>query len=96
MMLIGDTIDGEKAYDLGIADYLGRSKDDIENIINKLKIQVDQCSPNAISITKREFSTNFSIDIEKAAKIFFECIEHSEGKEGLQSFFEKNKPSWTI
>ena len=96
MMLMGDTIDGEKAYDLGIADYLVKSKDNIENIINKLKIQVNQCSPNAISITKREFSTNFSIDIEKAAEIFFECIEHSEGKEGLQSFFEKNKPSWTI
>ena len=36
MMLIGDTIDGEKAYDLGIADYLGRSKDDIETYSGRI------------------------------------------------------------
>ena len=44
MMLIGDTIDGEKAYDLGIADYLGKSKDDIENIKNTSQPMLSKCN----------------------------------------------------
>ena len=94
LMLMADTFDGKKAHQLGIVDYLVNSEESIIKILNKIKSQVNKCSPNAIAITKREFSSKYSIDIQKAAKIFYECITHHEGQEGLQSFFEKRKPSW--
>ncbi len=94
-MLLGDTIDGNMAYESGLADYLARSEDEIQRTIDEIRSKVNKCSPNAIAITKKDFSLNHSIDIQKAAELFYDCIEHGEGQEGLQSFFEKRKPSWT-
>ena len=94
-MLLGDTIDGNMSYESGLADYLARSEDEIQRTIDEIRSKVNNCSPNAIAITKKDFSLNHSIDIQKAAEVFYDCIEHGEGQEGLQSFFEKRKPSWT-
>jgi enoyl-CoA hydratase/carnithine racemase len=95
LMLLGDEIDGNIAHKIGLADYLARSESGLQKIIDELKSKVKQCSPNAIAITKANMPSNQSIDIEKASKLFYHCIEHSEGQEGLQSFFEKRKPYWT-
>ena len=46
------------------------------------------------SIDKDILSENHGIDTIRAAKYFSECIVHSEGKEGLTSFFEKREPYW--
>ena len=93
-MLLGDTIDGNMAYEIGLADYLARSDKDIQRFINKIRSKVNKCSPNAIAITKKDISSNHSIDIQKAAELFYDCVEHAEGQEGLQTFFEKRNPSW--
>ncbi len=95
LMLLGDEIDGNIAHEIGLVDYLARSESGLQKIIDELKSKVKQCSPNAIAITKANMPSNQSIDIEKASELFYHCIEHSEGQEGLQSFFEKRKPYWT-
>ena len=95
LMLLGDEIDGKIAHEIGLADYLAKSESGLQKIIDEIKSKVKQCSPNAMAITKANMSSNQSIDIEKASELFYHCIEHSEGQEGLQSFFEKRKPYWT-
>tara|TARA_B100000700_G_C14969148_1_gene820419 strand:- start:445 stop:1260 length:816 start_codon:yes stop_codon:yes gene_type:complete len=96
LMLLGDTIDGEKAYEMEIADYLARSVIELNTIIDKIKSKVYLCSPNAISKTKNNLSLEHYIDIQKASELFYDCINHNEGEEGLKSYFEKRNPFWNI
>ena len=95
LMLLGDTIDGKMAYEMGLADYLATSDSEIDGLIDDIQSKIDKCSPNALAMTKKDLSSNQTIDIERAADLFSECINHPEGQEGLQSFFEKRKPFWT-
>jgi len=66
----------------------------LEEILDDIKNQVFKCSPSAIAITKKVITSNQYLDPEKAADLFSDCIVSDEGKEGLNSFFEKRKPSW--
>jgi enoyl-CoA hydratase/carnithine racemase len=47
-------------------------------------------------LTKNIIRPRNEIDIDLSAKIFAECIESEEGKEGIKSFFEKKKPYWAV
>ena len=80
---------------MGLADYLVTSESEIEKVIKKIKLKVDKCSPYALEMTKKLLSSNQRIEVQEAAHLFTECVNHPEGKEGLQSFFEKRKPFWT-
>jgi len=94
LMLLGDSIDGKIAYDIGLADYLATTEKEVRNYIEQVKSKLNKCSPNAFAITKSLVSKYASINIQKAAELFNECVEHPEGKEGLESFFEKRNPFW--
>ena len=94
LMLLGDSIDGKIAYDIGLADYLATTEKEVQDHIDKLKSKLNKCSPNAFAITKSLVSKHASINIQEAADLFYECVEHSQGKEGLESFFEKRSPFW--
>ena len=94
LMLLGDSIDGKIAYDIGLADYLATTEKEVKDHIDKLKSKLNKCSPNAFAITKSLVSKHASINIQEAADLFYECVEHSQGKEGLESFFEKRSPFW--
>jgi len=94
MMLLGSMINGEQASKLGMVDYLANSSANLDEIINEVKTQVLNCSPNAISVTKKVLSLNEQIDEKIAAELFSDCIVSDEGIEGFNSFFEKRIPSW--
>ena len=96
LMLLGDTIDGEKAYEMGVADYLAKSVTELNIIIDKIKSKVYLCSPNAIAKTKNNLSLEHYIGIQRASELLQDGIDHNEGEEGLKSFFEKRNPFWTI
>ena len=53
-MLLGDTIDGKMAYEMGLADYLVTSDSEINGLIDDIQSKIDKCSPNALAITKKE------------------------------------------
>ncbi len=94
LMLLGDNLDGSTAHSIGVADYVAYSLEDLDNIISQIKSKVMLCSPNAIAKTKSHLSKVRNIDIQRSSQLFFECIKHNEGLEGLQSFFEKRDPYW--
>ena len=94
MMLLGANIDGMKAKEIGLADYLANDTDNLKEILDGIKNQVFNCSPNAIAITKKVFNINSYFDKEKAADLFSDCIVSDDGREGFNSFFEKRKPKW--
>ena len=94
LMLLGDSIDGKVAYDIGLADYLATTEKEVQDHIDQIKSKLNKCSPNAFAITKNMVSKHASTNIQKAAELFNECVKHPEGKEGLKSFFEKRNPIW--
>ena len=94
LMLLGDVIDGNKAFLIGMVDYVVKDRKDLDNEVLKIMKKVEKCSPNAIAVTKNLLNLNYNIDTHHAAKLFSECIVHEEGREGFQSFFEKRKPFW--
>ena len=96
LILLGFSIDGNQAYDMGLTDYLSTTKEEFNETLNSIKRQVNQCSPHALTLTKNIIRPRNEIDIDLSAKIFAECIESEEGKEGIKSFFEKKKPYWAV
>ena len=73
---------------------MATTEKEVQNYIELVKSKLNKCSPNAFAITKNLVSKHASINIQKAAELFNECVEHYEGKEGLESFFEKRNPFW--
>ena len=94
LMLLGSSFDGQKAFDMGMADHIAHNEDKLNGLIDKVKSDVKKCAPNAIAITKQIISDNHVIDPKKAAELFSDCVVHEEGREGFASFFDKRKPYW--
>ena len=94
LMLLGDVLNGNDAFLMGMVDYVVKDRKDLDNKILEIMQKVEKCSPNAIAVTKNLINLNYNIDAHHAAKLFSECIIHKEGHEGFQSFFEKRKPFW--
>ena len=94
LMLLGSSFNGQKAYEIGMADYLAKTKIELDEHIKDIKEKVKKCSPNAVAITKKILSKNDVLNPEKAAELFADCILHQEGREGFASFFEKRTPYW--
>ena len=94
LMLLGEVFSGDKAFLIGMADYVVKEKKDLDYEVMQIIKKVKKCSPNGISVTKNLLNSNYNIDTRHAAKLFSECIVHEEGREGFASFFEKRKPFW--
>ena len=94
LLLLGKMFDGLEAHKKGLVDYLVDEEHEIDDCLNIIKNSVKNCAPNAISVTKEIISNNKNIDIEKAAVIFSNSIDHKEGVDGLASFFKRRKPFW--
>tara|TARA_B100001029_G_C14762327_1_gene286607 strand:- start:51 stop:581 length:531 start_codon:yes stop_codon:yes gene_type:complete len=94
LILLGSVFDGEKAFTIGMADYLARNQKELDQNIKDIKNKVRNCSPNAIAITKNAFSANHVVNIDEAASLFSESLLDKDGREGISSFLEKRKPYW--
>ena len=96
LMLLGSSFNGQKAFKMGMADYLATTNNELIGYINKIKEKVRKCAPNAVSITKKILVENHAVNPKIAAELFSDCIVHKEGREGFSSFFEKRKPYWNL
>ena len=94
LMLLGNSFNGQEAFEMGMADYLAKDNEELNSHIINLKEQVKKCAPNAIAVTKKIISENQIVNPEQAAKLFSDCMLHPEGRDGFASFFEKRKPYW--
>ncbi|OED39645.1 enoyl-CoA hydratase [Chromatiales bacterium (ex Bugula neritina AB1)] len=98
LMLTAAGFNGEGAFSYGFADELACGTEDLENLEARLKKRVAGCAPGAIAETKtllRDLN-NASPGhlIEIAADNFADRVQSPEALEGINSFFDKRKPSW--
>lgn len=99
LMLTAARFDGNSAYQYGFADLLGDTVEELEAHESQIRAQVFGCAPGAIADTKalilqlKDASHSELIGI--AAENFADRVESPEALEGISSFFEKRKPSWS-
>lgn len=100
LMLTGARFDGKQAQALGVADFTGKTIDELEAIESRIRTQVLKCAPGAVAGTKqllREMQGRTRADIiELAATNFAERMKSDEAIEGIGAFFSKQATSWTM
>ena len=99
IMLAATRFTGKEAFEMGLADYLAKDKDELQSIEAEIKKGVLKCAPVANAVTKEIVLATRHLDrkelVNFAAKGFAERMLSDEGREGISSFIEKRKPIWT-
>lgn len=99
LMLTAARFTGDDAKDIGLCDYVADDESGFDPIISEIKAGVMKCAPGAIGITKDILLKSPHLAHEEmmdyAAQGFASALLSDEGKEGITSFIEKRKPSWT-
>ncbi len=103
LMLTGARFNGTEAQTLGLADFTADSATNegagLAEHEAKIRAQVLRCAPGAVADTKAlilalpKLSREAAIDL--AAENFTQRMMSNEARDGIASFFEKRKPTWT-
>lgn len=96
-MITGERIKSEKAFQIGMLNYL-IEENEIEELLNKLINKLVRNAPNATKKVREMI--RLIDDIENKDKYIAKTIANlrisEEGKEGINAFLEKRKPKWDV
>jgi isohexenylglutaconyl-CoA hydratase len=99
IMLTAARFTGEKAGDLGIANVVVATADELAAEEDQIRRQVRTCAPGANAATKEILLAAQHLERGEmrrfAAERFARCMLSDEGHEGVAAFIEKRKPYWT-
>lgn len=98
LALLGERIQGEEAFKLGICHYLCEDAAAIEHTLATVIDRVRRCAPEATAMTKALLLDVGVMEhealLDKAADEFALALNSAEGQEGTLAFLEKRKPNW--
>lgn len=99
LMLSGARFDGEEARSIGLVDAVAEDADALAAAIEQQKKLIAGAAPGAVAAIKAQIAQLpfQSRDEQKqaAADSFAKRMLSDEAREGIASFVEKRKPSWT-
>ncbi|MEO0231237.1 MAG: enoyl-CoA hydratase-related protein [candidate division WOR-3 bacterium] len=95
LIFTGEFIDAEKAYEIGLVDFLteeGKHLEKAKEIANKIK----EAGPNAVCYSKRAIYYGLSLEkgFEYEKEVFGLLFSTGEPKKGIEAFLEKRKVEW--
>ena len=95
----GEGFDGAFAHQIGLAQYLVDSVDDLDDMMEHLGKLAFHAAPEAVAHARRlvDIVADREIDdalLRKTAHLIADRRASKEGKEGLAAFLEKRKPYW--
>lgn len=100
LMLTAARFDGIEGQRLGLIDFLAPNAGEIDALEAGIKEQVLKCAPGAVAATKALVLALPELSEEArtaaAADSFASCLLGDEGREGVASFLEKRRPSWSV
>ena len=83
---------------LGIAHYLCRADNQIDETLSQVLAKIKRAAPQANRVTKALLHQVGSIDMEplldQAAQQFAAAVHSEEGAEGTLAFVQKRLPNW--
>ncbi|GIN95168.1 putative enoyl-CoA hydratase echA8 [Siminovitchia terrae] len=99
LLLTGETIDVQKAYEWGFVNRVVPSRE-LEEVLSELLQKLKSKSALALSLTRKTIrealSVHFAEAIGKVEQVYFrDLIPSKDAQEGLSSFIEKREPVWT-
>lgn len=96
LILCGETLDTNKALELGIIEERVRSGSGLQRAF-QLADQVAEQSPTSIALCKELIQQSRSIlkpGLNMEREYFVQLFSTKDQKEGIQAFLEKRKPEW--
>lgn len=100
LMLTAARFKGAEAVALGLADYVASDVSELNAIEQEIRSGVLRCAPSANAVTKNIVLATQHLArkemVQLAAQGFADCMLGAEGREGVSSFVEKRKPSWSV
>ncbi|MEB3100165.1 enoyl-CoA hydratase/isomerase family protein [Ferviditalea candida] len=98
LLLTGDTISAQKAYEWGLVNRLVPSHK-LEEHLDHLLSQFKNKSALALRLTRKALretmAVTFAAAIEKVEQIYLrDLVQTEDAQEGLKSFLEKREPVW--
>lgn len=98
MVFLGDSINAQRAYELGIINRVV-APEDLEEETRKLAQRLSATPPIAIAAAKRSIymsdKETLEAMLQQELEAQMECFHSEDFKEGLRAFMEKRKPKFT-
>ncbi|XP_045775253.1 enoyl-CoA hydratase domain-containing protein 3, mitochondrial [Maniola jurtina] len=98
MLLTGEPISATEAYESGLVTKVV-SADKLDDEVNKIIEQIKSKSRSVITLGKEFFYKQMNLSVLEAYKlgeeIMVKNINSDDGQEGIKSFVEKRKASWS-
>ena len=94
MIFTGKNIKADEALRIGLVNAI-YPQNELINEARKLALIIAKNSKNAVKLSKKAINEGLQVDIDKGIqieeKLFGECFENPEQKEGMKKFLERNK-----
>ncbi len=98
LALTGVRFDGREAGRLGLVHFVCDDDTILEQRVQETLDQIGKCAPGANAATKAILlaSTEQPLEsvLDQAAQAFADALRGPEGREGVNAFLEKRRPSW--
>ena len=101
MLLTGEPIDAQRAYDIGLVNHVVDS-DDLNALHDKteeIAMKIVAKSKPVVALGKAGFYRQIELDLKEAHHTAGSCMVSNlhlpDAKEGISSFIEKRHPQWT-
>jgi enoyl-CoA hydratase/carnithine racemase len=98
LQLTGGTIDGERAYTVGLVQELAQDRDELFAKAGALAAEIVRCSPAAVRAIRHVVTTGSGLPIRSAESLsepYREAMHRSaDALEGVTAFLEKRDPRW--
>jgi isohexenylglutaconyl-CoA hydratase len=99
LVVTGDVIDGTEMHRAGLISHLCDNQDHAETTLRAVLDQIRGRSPTAVAQSKaliaKVGSTPLSLLLDEGGQLVANGTRNGDGREGLNAFFDKRKPSWT-
>ena len=100
MMLTGERIGSQRAYDIGLIQHLVEDRDAMMAKCEELAEQIKLCAPLAVQGIKRIVYGGKDQPVEYSVRMGAPIMEHVQGTadaiEGPRAFSEKRAPVWKV
>ena len=97
MFYFSDVIDANKAYELGLVNYLKNSVD-LTDFVNVIKDKFRELPPIAIRYMKKNLNNallgNLDVSLNEEAIHMMICSETEDHKNAVKAFVKKEKPKF--
>jgi isohexenylglutaconyl-CoA hydratase len=99
LVVTGDAVDGVEMHRAGLVSHLCDGPDDAEVALRTVLDQIKGRSPTAIAQSKALIAkveqVPLSLLLDEGGQLVADGTREGDGREGLNAFFDKRKPSWT-